>query len=49
MKSGAKRRTNWNKYQSKKIQRQNHYLDYFIYLDFQGINRVSLLSCEDNI
>ena len=36
LKSSFQRTTNWNKYQSKvTIQRQNQYLDYFIFSNFQ--------------
>ena len=38
LKSGFKRTTNWNKYQSKvTIQVQNRYLDYLIDTSFQGV------------
>ena len=45
LKSGFKRTINWNKNQSKKsIERPNLYLDYLIY---QGVNRLFVLSFED--
>ena len=48
LKSGFKRTINWNKYQSKKsIERPNHYLDYLIDPSFQGVNRLFVLSFED--
>ena len=48
LKSGFKRTINWNKYQSKKsIERQNQYLDYLIDPSFQGVNRLFVLSFED--
>ena len=49
LKSGFKRTTNWNKYQSKITpQTQNRYLDFLIDLSFQGLNRLFVLSFEDN-
>ena len=49
MKSGFKRTTNWNKYQSKiTIQERNRYLDYLIDPSFQGLNRHFVLSFENN-
>ena len=49
MKSGFKRTTNWNKYQSKiTIQERNRYLDYLIDPSFQGLNRRFVLSFENN-
>ena len=46
---GFKRTINWNKYQSKKpIERPNGYLDYLIDPSFQGVNRVFVLSFDDN-
>ena len=49
LKSGFKRTINWNKYQSKvTIQAPNPYLDYLIDLSFQGVNRLFVLSFEDN-
>ena len=48
-KPGSKRTINWNKYQSKvTIQKQNQYLDYLIDHSFLGINRLFVLSFEDN-
>ena len=48
LKFGFKRTINWNKYQSKKsIERPNHYLDYLIDPSFQGVNRLFVLSFED--
>ena len=48
LKSGFKRTINWNKYQSKKsIERENQYLDYLIDPSFQGVNRLFVLSFED--
>ena len=50
LKSGFKRTINWNKYQSKKsIERQNQYLDYLIDPSFQGVNRLFVLSFEDEV
>ena len=44
-----KRIFNWSKYQSKaKVQAQNQYLDYLIDPFFQGMNRLFVLSFEDN-
>ena len=44
-----KRRISWNKHQSKvSTEAQNQYLDYLIDLGFQGINRLLLLSLEDD-
>ena len=40
---------NWNKYQSKKsTERLNHYLNRLIDPSFQGLNRLFVLSFEDN-
>ena len=48
LKSGFKRIINWNKFQSKvAIERQYHYLDYFVDPSFQGVNRLFVLSFED--
>ena len=45
LKFGFKRTINWNKYQSKiSIARQNQYLDF---LSFQGVNRLFVLSFEN--
>ena len=50
LKSGLKRTINWNKYQSKvSTERQNQYLDYLIDPTFQGVNRFSVLSDEDEV
>ena len=47
-KYGFKRTVNWNKYLAKKsIERQNPYLDYLIDPSFQGVNRLFVLSFED--
>ena len=49
LKTGAKRTINWNEYQSKvKIQAQNQHLNYLIGLSLQGINRLFVLSFENN-
>ena len=49
MKSGFKRTINWNKYQSKvTVQEQTRYLDYLIDPSFQGVNRLFVLSFENN-
>ena len=49
LKSGFKRTINRNKYSSKvSIERQNQYLDYLIDPNFQGVNRLFVLSFEDN-
>ena len=48
LKSGFKRIIYRNKYQSiKSKERQNKYLDYLIYPGFQGVNRLFVLSFED--
>ena len=48
LKSGFKRTINWNKYQPKiSTERQNQYLDYLIVSSFQGVNRLLVLSFED--
>ena len=39
-KSGFKRTTNWNKYQSKITQTRKQYLNYLIDPSFWGVNRV---------
>ena len=50
LKSGFERIFNWNKYQLKvTMQRQNQYLDYLIDPNFQGVNRLFLLSFENNM
>ena len=44
LRSGFKRTTNWNKYQSKlSTKRQNQYLDFLIDPGFQGVNRLFVL------
>ena len=44
-----KRTINWNKYQSKPtLQTQNRYLNYFIDPSFQGVNRLFVLSFEND-
>ena len=49
LKLGFKRTFNWNKYQSKAaIQRQNQHLDYLIDPCFQELNRLFVLSFENN-
>ena len=49
LKSGFKRTTNWNKYQSKAIvQEQNRHLDYLIDSSFQGVRGLFVLSFENN-
>ena len=48
LKSGFKRTINWNKYQSKtSTEKQSQYLDYLIDPSFQGVNRLFVLSFED--
>ena len=48
LKSGFKRTINWNKYQTKvSTQRQNQYLDFLIDPSFQGVNRLFVLSFEN--
>ena len=47
LKSGFKRTTNWNKYESSiNIFAQNRYLNYLINPSFQGVNRLFVLSFE---
>ena len=47
-KSGFKRTINWNKYQPKvSPERQNQYLDFLIDPSFQGVNRLFVLSFEN--
>ena len=49
LKSGFKRTINCNKYQSKvSMERGNQYLDYLIDPNFHGVNRLHVLSFEDN-
>ena len=48
LKYGFKRTINWNKYQSDpKTYAQNRYLNHLVDLSFQGVNRVFVLSFED--
>ena len=48
LKSDFKRTVNWNKYQSKiSTERENQYLDYLIDPSFQEVNRIVILSFED--
>ena len=51
LKSSFKRAINWNnKYQTKKLTgKQNQYLDFLINPSFQGINRLFLLSLENEV
>ena len=47
-KSGFKRTINWNKYQSDpKTYAQNQYLNHLVDLSFQGVNRLFVLSFEN--
>ena len=49
MKSGFRRRINWNKYQSKvTIQVQKTYLDYLIDSRFQKVNKLFVFSFQNN-
>ena len=49
LKSGYKSAINWNKYKSKEtIQAQNRYLDYPFDPSFQGVNRLFVLSIEND-
>ena len=49
LKSGLKRTTNWHKYQSNaSIWTRNQYLDYLIDPSFPEVNRVFVLSFENN-
>ena len=49
LKSCFKRAINWNKYQSKvTIQKLSQYLSYLIDPNFQGVNRLFVLSFENN-
>ena len=49
LKTGFKRTINWNKYQSEpKIYTQNRYLNHLIDPSFQGVNRLSVLSFEND-
>ena len=48
LKSGFKRTINWNEYESSvKTFAQNRYLNYLISLSFQGVNRLFVLSFEN--
>ena len=48
LKSGFKRTVNWNKYEScVKIFAQNRYLNYLINPSFQALNRLFVLSFEN--
>ena len=48
LKSGFRRTINWNKYQPKvSPDRQNQYLDFLTDPSFQGVNRLFLLSFEN--
>ena len=48
LKSGFKRSINYKKYQAKvSTERQNQYVDFFIGLRFQGVNRLFVLSFEN--
>ena len=48
LKSGFRKTINWNKYQPKfPPERQNQYLDFVIDPSFQGVNRLSPLSFEN--
>ena len=48
LKSGLERTINWNKYKSKlSTEKQNQYLDYLIDPSFQGVNRLFVLSFEN--
>ena len=48
LKSGFKRKINWNKYQSKiSTERSNQSSDYLIDPSFQGVNRLFVLSFEN--
>ena len=50
LKSGFKRKVNWNKYLSKVLTRErNQYLDYLIDPNFSGANRLFDLQFEDNV
>ena len=49
LKSGFKRTINWNEYEPKvTIEQQNRYLDFLINPSFQGVNRLFVLSFENN-
>ena len=49
LKTGFKGTINWNKYQSEpKIYKPNRYLNYLIDPSFEGVNRLFVLSFEDD-
>ena len=49
MKSGFKRTINWNKYHPKvTVEQQKRYLDFLINPSFQGVNKLFVLSFENN-
>ena len=49
LKSGFKRTINWNKYEAKvTVGQQNRYLDFLINRSFQRVNRLLVLSFENN-
>ena len=49
MKSGVKRRINWNKYEPKvTVQQRNRYLELLIDPSFQGVNRLFISSFKNN-
>ena len=49
LKSGFKRTINWNEYEPKvTIEQQNRYLDFLINPSFQRVNRLFVLSFENN-
>ena len=49
LKSGFKRTINWNKYEPKvTVEKQNQYLDLLINPSFRGVNRLFVLSIENN-
>ena len=50
LRSSFKIKINWNKYLSKpELLRQNQYLNNLVNPSFQGVNRVLVLSFEDDI
>ena len=49
LKSGFKITVYWNKYEPKvTVEQQNRYLDFLISPSFQGVNRLFVLSCQNN-
>ena len=49
LKSGFRRTINWNKYQSDlKAYAQNRYLNHLVNPNFQGVNRLFVLSFEND-